>query len=164
MKYFKNPITGEVFAYDMDDPSQVEAILPGLVAMTDEEVQLHLNPPPTPEQILAEAQAQFKVYNDHANAQKLGLTNRISTLQDSVDLDLATPDDVAELVTKQAALLVWKKYSILLGRIPTAIGWPAAPTWPPQPVDAISDTMLSITSANRSTVINLANQQNVLLE
>lgn len=45
MKYFKNQ-EGEVFAYDDDVTLEViNALRPGLVAMTSEEVTAHLNPP-----------------------------------------------------------------------------------------------------------------------
>lgn len=43
-KYYRDPETGEVFAYEADG-SQDEYIKPGLVRMTDEEVQAHLSPP-----------------------------------------------------------------------------------------------------------------------
>ncbi len=47
MKYYKHPETGEVYAYDND---QVEQgwVKEGLVEMTQEEVESHLNPPPEP--------------------------------------------------------------------------------------------------------------------
>lgn len=47
MKYLKNPETGEVFAFESDD-SQDAFIPPGLELMTEEQVHLHLNPPPVP--------------------------------------------------------------------------------------------------------------------
>ncbi|MGP5893650.1 hypothetical protein ACTXY8_22690 [Pseudomonas aeruginosa] len=43
MKYFKSE-NGEVYAYEADG-SQDEYIKPGLVSMTEAEVQAHLNPP-----------------------------------------------------------------------------------------------------------------------
>lgn len=46
MKYYKSE-AGEVFAYE-NDGSQDEHIPPELVAMTDIEVDAHLNPPPPP--------------------------------------------------------------------------------------------------------------------
>lgn len=46
-KYYRDPETLQVFAYE-EDGSQDEYIKPGLVRMTDEEVQAHLNPPPSP--------------------------------------------------------------------------------------------------------------------
>lgn len=52
-KYYREPKTGEVFAY-ASDGSEDEYIKPGLVKMNAEEVRKHLNPPqaaPTREQI-----------------------------------------------------------------------------------------------------------------
>lgn len=43
-KYYRNPETGEVYAYEADG-SQDEYIKPSLSRMTDAEVQAHLNPP-----------------------------------------------------------------------------------------------------------------------
>lgn len=45
MKYFRNPITGEVYVFE-EDGSQDAYIPEGLVQMTPEEVYAHLNPPP----------------------------------------------------------------------------------------------------------------------
>jgi len=47
MKFLREPNSGEVFAYEADG-SQDEYIKPGLVSMTEAEVQAHLNPPPAP--------------------------------------------------------------------------------------------------------------------
>lgn len=57
--YFKSDL-GEVFFYD---DQQVEmGLADGKTSMTDEEVQLHLNPPKTEEQILLEQQAEARQY------------------------------------------------------------------------------------------------------
>lgn len=47
MKYYKNPVSAEVFAFEADG-SQDEYIPSNLVAMTPEEVQAHLTPAPIP--------------------------------------------------------------------------------------------------------------------
>lgn len=47
MKYYRDPNTSEIFAYEADG-SQDEYIKQGLVRMTDAEVHAHLNPPPAP--------------------------------------------------------------------------------------------------------------------
>lgn len=73
MKYFKDLATGEVYAYESDG-SQDEWILPWLVRMTDEEVALHLNPPPTEEQLLAAAvsrEGEWRVQELRAIADQL---------------------------------------------------------------------------------------------
>ena len=48
MKYLKDPISGEVYAYEADG-SQDAFIRPGLVAMTPEDVAAHISPPMSPD-------------------------------------------------------------------------------------------------------------------
>lgn len=52
-------------------------------------------------------------------------TNAINTLQDAVDLDMATE-------TEESNLLAWRKYRVLLSRVDTStapdIDWPVAPS------------------------------------
>lgn len=47
MKHFKDPSSGDVYAYGADG-SQDEHIKQGLIRMTDAEVHAHLNPPLAP--------------------------------------------------------------------------------------------------------------------
>lgn len=63
MKYYRDPNTSEIFAYEADG-SQDEHIKQGLVRMTDAEVYAHLNPPAKPltrEQIEA---MRLRAYSD----------------------------------------------------------------------------------------------------
>lgn len=52
--FYKDPTTGEVYGYD-DDQVAAGAVLPNLVAMTAEEIKLHLKPPPTEAELHAVA-------------------------------------------------------------------------------------------------------------
>lgn len=54
MKYFKDKKTNEVYAYDQE---QVDGgwVKDGLVSMTETEVEAHLNPVPTAEQLASSA-------------------------------------------------------------------------------------------------------------
>lgn len=52
MKYYKDT-AGNVYAYNA-----IQAPKPGLTQMTPEEVSVHLNPPPTLEQLAATARAE----------------------------------------------------------------------------------------------------------
>jgi len=61
MKMFKDD-EGVVFAYD--DQQVLMGLADDKTPMTDEEVQLHLNPPKTEEQILLEQQAEARQYLD----------------------------------------------------------------------------------------------------
>lgn len=59
MKYYKDT-QNNVYAYE-DDCSQ-DHLIDDKTAMTDEEVEAHLNPPKTEAQILAEKVAEAKAY------------------------------------------------------------------------------------------------------
>lgn len=50
----------------------------------------------------------------------------IAPMQDAVDLDEATPDDLAKLTA-------WKQYRIKLSRVSGQAGYPSAPVWPVAP-------------------------------
>lgn len=54
MKYYK--LNNEVFAYELDGSQ--DDLIGDKVLMTAEEVELHINPPKTPEEIEAEAKAE----------------------------------------------------------------------------------------------------------
>lgn len=67
--------------------------------------------PKTPEEILAEQNAEKIAVNTAKKAELIAVaTDRISVLQDAVDLDMATADETA-------ALPLWKKYRVLLSRV-----------------------------------------------
>lgn len=50
----------------------------------------------------------------------------ITPLEDAVELDMATPEELA-------ALKAWKRYRVLLSRVPQQPGYPAAIEWPKAP-------------------------------
>ncbi|MCT9020843.1 tail fiber assembly protein [Proteus mirabilis] len=85
--------------------------------MTDKEVEAYINPPISKEQLIAEAEQQKQLLLAEAN-------NAIAPLQDAVDLDMATDEEVAQLTA-------WKKYRVLLNRIDTSLApdieWPEKP-------------------------------------
>lgn len=93
-------------------------------------------PPPTPptdQELSASNTAQLQQLNQLAQAQKTALTNRVGTLQDAIDLEMATPAEVAELPVRQAQLTEWKRYAVYLGRVTTQAGWALTVDWPVQP-------------------------------
>mgnify|MGYP001384020529 FL=1 len=59
MIYYKHPETGEVFAYETEQERQQWGA-PELVEMTPEEIDAHLNPPPTAERIIAQYEARVQ--------------------------------------------------------------------------------------------------------
>ena len=67
--------------------------------------------PKTPEEILAEQNAEKIAANTAKKAELIAAaTDRISVLQDAVDLEMATDAETA-------ALPLWKKYRVLLSRV-----------------------------------------------
>ena len=56
-------------------------------------------------------------------------TEKIAPLQDAVDLDMATDEEVAELKE-------WKKYRVQLNRIEQQAGFPDSVVWPIFPADS----------------------------
>lgn len=88
-----------------------------LKKMTDKEVEVYTNPPVSKEQHIAEAEQKKQILlSESAEA--------IAPLQDAVDLDMATDEEVV-------LLKEWKKYRVLLNRIDTSlapdIDWPQKP-------------------------------------
>ncbi|MEY1161157.1 tail fiber assembly protein [Providencia manganoxydans] len=85
--------------------------------MSEKEIEEHLNPPISKEQLIVEAEQQKQSRLVEAN-------NVIAPLQDAIDLDIATEEEVD-------ALQSWKKYRVLLNRVDTSIApnidWPQKP-------------------------------------
>lgn len=88
-----------------------------LKKMTAKEVEAHLNPPISKEQLIAEAEQQKQSLLAEAN-------NAIAPLQDAVDLGMVTDEEKAKLTA-------WKTYRVLLNRVDTSlapdIDWPEKP-------------------------------------
>ncbi|QIC17843.1 tail fiber assembly protein [Providencia vermicola] len=85
--------------------------------MSEKEIKAHLNPPISKDQLIAEAEQQKQSLLAESN-------NAIAPLQDAVDLDIATDEEIA-------LLKEWKKYRVLLNRVDTSlahdIDWPQKP-------------------------------------
>ncbi|HEF8780521.1 TPA: tail fiber assembly protein [Providencia rettgeri] len=85
--------------------------------MTPKEVDAHLNPPISKEQLIAEAEQKKQSLLAEGN-------NTIVPLQDAVDLGIATDEEKAKLTA-------WKTYRVLLNRVDTSlapdIDWPEKP-------------------------------------
>lgn len=122
MKYFISD-SGEVFAYEADG-SQDAYIKDGLTPLSEDELAAIREKEirdraPTGEQLLQMAGAKRDEFLALAAL-------RISPLQDAVDLDEATVQDVASL--KQ-----WKQYRIAVSRVSTQPGFPSTIQWPVTP-------------------------------
>lgn len=79
------------------------------------ELEPPAQPPVTAEQVLATRDSLLAL-----------ATLRIAPLQDAVDLDEATPEEVAQLKA-------WKQYRVKLSRIEQTAGFPASVEWPSAP-------------------------------
>lgn len=113
----------------------------GELADDDQRVLDYLNPP---QNILTTQSAKLQGLIQLASAQKIALTNRIGVLNDAIELEEATPDEVAELPVRQAQLLEWKRYAIYLGRVTTQEGWPPDVVWPIQPAEGMDLTVSAL--------------------
>lgn len=104
----------------------------------DQRVLDYLFPPPN---ILALQSAKLQALTQLANAQKSALTNRIGTINDAIELEMATPEEEAELPIRVLQLKAWKTYAVLLGRVTSQVGWPPEVTWPVQPAEGMDLTV-----------------------
>lgn len=115
MKYYQDE-TGAVRALE-DDGSQDSLINTGWQALTESVALALANPPPTKPQLRADAEIR-----------KVGLISdaavAIAPLQDAVDLDDATDEEIA-------LLRQWKQYRVALNRLDLStapdIQWPDKP-------------------------------------
>lgn len=142
MPYFKDDAGNLHYLSDWDIENGGLLLLPSdAVPITDEEAHAIQNPPPTDAQIAAANTAKLQQLNQLAAAQKTALTNRIGTLNDAIDLDMAEPEEIAELPVRTAQLKAWKAYAVLLGRVTAQSGWALTVTWPVQPAEGMDLTI-----------------------
>jgi len=108
MKYYKNT-DGEVFAYETEEERQ-EWGAPNLVEMTPKEIEAHLNPVPSAEEL--DAAARFK--RDTLLAASDWVTLRA----------IESGEDVSE---------EWASYRQALRDVPQQVGFPQTINWPTAP-------------------------------
>lgn len=104
----------------------------------------YVPPPPTEAEILAAQSLKLQRAIQLAAAQKTALTERISVINDAIDFEEATPEEIAELLVRQAQLTEWKRYAILLGRVTSQQGWPPEAEWPVQPSEGMDLTVSAV--------------------
>lgn len=104
-------------------------------------------PPPPPVDYLGINTQELERLQRLANAQVAAVQGRVDTLNDAVELDMATAAEVAEQPVRAAQLKAWKTYRILLGRVPTQADWPTNPVWPTIPEPYTSETSLNSSKA-----------------
>lgn len=97
-------------------------------------------PIPTFEDILAAATANLLAKQKVANTQVNYLQIRIDTINDAIDMDMATPYEIAEIPVRTAQLKSWKQYRVLLGRMTQQPDWPNDPQWPTEPTIYTTET------------------------
>jgi len=102
-------------------------------------------PPPTPEQVLAAQSLLLQQRTQLAAAQKTALTNRISVINDAIELEMATPEEEAELPVRTLQLKAWKTYAVLLGRVTAQAGWYTTVVWPVEPAEGMDLTVSAAT-------------------
>ena len=114
MKYYKNT-NGDVFAYETEEDRQ-EWGSPDLVEMTKKEIDEHLNPTPTADQLSVQARAK----RDHLINSFIW---RINRHRDEVDLGLETTEPLEPLLQHVQALR----------DVPSQQGFPEKVEWPTEP-------------------------------
>ena len=100
-----------------------------------------INPQPS---ILEVQSAKLLALNQLASSQKTALASRVETLSDAVELEMATPAEIAELPIRKAQLVEWKRYAVFLGRVTSQEGWPPEVEWPVQPLSGMDLTVSSV--------------------
>lgn len=116
MHYYKDK-SNQVWAYD-EDQIKAGCVKDGLVEITEEEAdELTAPPPPTGEQLVEQAELKKKRLMAEA-------TVMIDPLQDAVDFNMATDDEIKSLNS-------WKKYRIMINRVDPSLApdieWPVKP-------------------------------------
>lgn len=114
MKYYKSQ-TGDVFAYETEEKRQ-EWGAPDLVAMTPKEVDAHLNPVPTEEQLADTARAERDRLIESVRW-------RIERHRDEVALNTEPTDPLEPLL----------QYTQALRDVPQQTGFPESVEWPQCP-------------------------------
>lgn len=104
----------------------------------------YVAPPLTPEQILANQSEKLAYLKRIAELQKTALTARIGVLNEAIDYEIATPEEVAELPLRVAQRKEWGLYAIYLGRVTSQEGWPPDVDWPVQPIAGMDLTTSSV--------------------
>lgn len=79
-----------------------------------------IDEPPLPDEVLRARNIELR------NVLLRSAAERISPLQDAVDLEIATDDEAA-------ALIAWKKYRVQLNRMDQQEGYPLTVAWPSAP-------------------------------
>ncbi|EMF4351976.1 MULTISPECIES: tail fiber assembly protein [Providencia] len=112
MKYYID-INNTVFAYSADG-SQDNLISDALIEITEKKALEIANPPPSKQQLIAEAEYQKQALLNEATA-------AIAPLQDAVDLGIATDEE-------REQLRAWKEYRVEVNRVDVGLG--ASVNWP----------------------------------
>lgn len=125
MKYYRHQVTGDVYAFESDG-SQDSFIGYELVLMTDEQVVMHVNPPPSRQQI----EALEREWRDAAVNAVLWLRERHRDEQDMQRSTTLTPAQFVELLTYLQALRDWPQSAAfpVIEHRPVALPWIAEQT------------------------------------
>ena len=111
MKYYKN-LKGEIYAYKSEQERQ-EWGSPDLVKMTDTEVEVHLNPQPTTEQLAATVRAKRDGLIESVRW-------RIERHKDELELGIPLTEPLEPLL----------QYVQDLRDVPQQAGFPESVEWP----------------------------------
>ncbi|EPG9560411.1 tail fiber assembly protein [Morganella morganii] len=114
--FFKDSKTGAVYSYD-DEQMAAGYVKDGLIKMTGKEVDAHINPKPTKEQLVAEAGFQKQALISEAN-------QKTQLWQTQLMLEIITEED-------KASLKEWMLYVQDVQAVDPSLGadvvWPTPP-------------------------------------
>ena len=111
------------------------------VEESDPRYLAYMNPPPD---ILDIQSAKLAALKQLAEAQKVALTNRIGVINEAVEYEMASPEELAELPQRVQQRTDWGKYAVLLGRVISQAGWPHEVAWPAQPAEGMNLSVSSV--------------------
>ncbi|OAI93523.1 phage tail assembly chaperone [Pseudomonas putida] len=120
MKFYRDPQTDAVFAYEADG-SQDDAIRDGLVLMTAAEIERHLSPPPTQEQV----EAAERAWRDAAVVDVTWLRERHRDERELGRDTTLSADQFGELLSYLQSLRDWPQSE----QFPEPDHRPTAPGW-----------------------------------
>lgn len=115
----------------------------GEIEDSDQRYMDFMSPPPD---YLAISRARLQAATQLAASQKVALANRISVINDAIELEEATPAEIAELPVRQSQLTAWKRYAVFLGRVTTQEGWHLSVDWPVEPTEGMDLTVSAVAS------------------
>lgn len=121
-------LSGMPYHVTQDDNPDLWLKVRGMVANGAVATPVFDNKPPAPT-----AEQMLTQLTQEATGQVNSIALRVGILQDAVDMEMATDEEVASLAQAKTELTAWKRYRVLLSRVESQAGFPDAIQWPEKP-------------------------------